>query len=94
MDDSRFIKMININPALIENIENPTDEMKLLAIKKNGLMIRYIENPTKENLIKAENYLDKVDALGGELKVIIEYSRTRLKGLKLAKHPNTQCSQK
>ncbi|MGO3299007.1 Rgg family transcriptional regulator [Pseudolactococcus laudensis] len=54
----------------------------------------YIENPTKENLIKVENYLDKVDALGGELKVIIEYSRTRLKGLKLAKHPNTQCSQK
>ena len=49
MDESRFIKMININPALIENIENPTDEMKLLAIKKNGLMIRYIENPTKEN---------------------------------------------
>lgn len=26
MDNSRFIKMININPALIENIENPTDE--------------------------------------------------------------------
>ena len=48
MDNSRFIKMININPALLVNFVNPTDEMKLLAIKKNGLMIRYIENPTKE----------------------------------------------
>ena len=27
MDDSRFIRMININPTLIENIENPTDEI-------------------------------------------------------------------
>ena len=33
MDNSRFIKMININPALIGNIVNPTDEMKFLAIK-------------------------------------------------------------
>ena len=48
MDDSRFIRMININPTLIENIENPTDEMKLLAVKKNGLVLKYIENPTKE----------------------------------------------
>ncbi len=48
MDESRFIKMININPTLIENIKNPTDEMKLLAVRKNGLVIKYIENPTKE----------------------------------------------
>ena len=39
MDESRFIKMININPTLIENIKNPTDEMKLLAVRKNGLVI-------------------------------------------------------
>ncbi|GHU37126.1 transcriptional regulator [Bacilli bacterium] len=40
----------------------------------------YIENPTKENLIKAENYLDKVEALG--VKVIVDYSRARLRDLK------------
>ena len=37
MEESRIIKMINNNPSIISTINNPTDEMKLLAIKKDGL---------------------------------------------------------
>ena len=40
----------------------------------------YIVERTKENLIKAEDYLDKVEVLG--VKNIVEYSRTRLRVLK------------
>ena len=48
MEESRIIKMINNNPSIISTINNPTDEMKLLAIKKDGLTLEYIENPTIE----------------------------------------------
>lgn len=40
----------------------------------------YIEKPIKENLIKAENYLDKVEELG--VKSIVDYARSRLMVLK------------
>lgn len=40
----------------------------------------YMVERTKENLIKAENYLDKVEALG--VKAIVDYSRVRLRELK------------
>ena len=46
MEESRIIKMINNNPSIISTINNPTDEMKLLAIKKDGLTLEYIDNPT------------------------------------------------
>ena len=37
MEESRIIKMINNNPSIISTINNPTDEMKLLAIKKDEI---------------------------------------------------------
>ena len=40
MEESRIIKMINNNPSIISTINNPTDEMKLLAIKKRWINIR------------------------------------------------------
>ena len=48
MDESRFIEMIKRNPSIIKTISNPTDEMKILAIKEDGLVLRYINNPTIE----------------------------------------------
>ena len=48
MEESRLIEMIKRNPTIIETIDNPTDEMKLLAIGKNGLLLRDIKNPTRE----------------------------------------------
>ena len=65
MEESRIIKMINNNPSIISTINNPTDEMKLLAIKKDGLTLEYIDNPTIEmqelaldNNIRAIRYID------------------------------------
>ena len=65
MEESRIIKMINNNPSIISTINNPTDEMKLLAIKKDGLTLEYIDNPTTEmqelaldNNIRAIRYID------------------------------------
>ncbi len=37
MEESKLIEMIKMNPSIIKTINNPTDEMKLLAIKKDGL---------------------------------------------------------
>lgn len=44
----KILKMIENNPSIISTIENPTDEMKLLAVRKNGLTLEYIKNPTEE----------------------------------------------
>ncbi|MBP2660567.1 MAG: hypothetical protein H6Q69_3599, partial [Firmicutes bacterium] len=48
MEKSKLIEMIKNNPNTIAYINNPTDEMKLLAIKKNGLALKYIDNPTSQ----------------------------------------------
>ena len=48
MDEAKTIEMIKKNPIIIKNIDNPTEEMKLIAINKNGLLLRYINNPTLE----------------------------------------------
>ena len=57
MEESKAIEMIKRIPTIIQNIENPTDEMKLLAISKNGLVLKYIKNPTKEmQEVKSYNY--------------------------------------
>ena len=43
-----MIRMIEMNPFAIKTIPSPTDEMKLAALKKNGLLLQYIEAPTQE----------------------------------------------
>jgi hypothetical protein len=40
--------MINKNPHVITSIPAPTEEMKLLALRKNGLLLEYIDHPTTE----------------------------------------------
>jgi hypothetical protein len=39
MEEAKILKMIDNNPNIISTINNPTNEMKLLAVKKNGLGI-------------------------------------------------------
>lgn len=65
MEESKAIEMIKRFPTIIENIKNPTDEMKLLAISKNGLVLKFIDNPTKEmqelaieNNVRAIQYIE------------------------------------
>lgn len=41
MEKSKLIEMIKNNANAIAYINNPTDEIKLLAIKKNGLTLKY-----------------------------------------------------
>ena len=45
MDEAKVIEMIKINPIVIKNISSPTEEMKKIAIEKDGLLLRYIKNP-------------------------------------------------
>lgn len=39
MEEAKLIKMISNNPNIISTINNPTEEMKLLALEKNGLVL-------------------------------------------------------
>ena len=43
-----FLNLIMKYPFIIRNIDNPTEEMKLLAVKQNGNTIQHIQNPTDE----------------------------------------------
>lgn len=48
MEESKLIQIIKSNPSIIATIDDPTEEMKLLAVKKSGLVLEYIKNPTIE----------------------------------------------
>ncbi len=48
MDYNRAIEMVKRNPIIIKTIKNPTEEMKLLAVEKDGMSLQYIKNPTEE----------------------------------------------
>ncbi len=47
MDTAKYLNMIQNNPYVIERIENPTEEMKLLAVQTNGLALQYIPHPSE-----------------------------------------------
>ena len=48
MEETKILGMIKNNPNIISTVENPTEEMKKLAVSKNGLVLEYIKNPTRE----------------------------------------------
>ena len=48
MEEAKYMKAIEANPSIIKMIPQPTDEMKLLALKKQGLVLEYIHHPTRE----------------------------------------------
>lgn len=47
MDKAKLAEMINNNPNAIAHLEHPSDELKLLAVRKNGLALQYIQAPTR-----------------------------------------------
>ena len=58
IEELYFCLIIN-NPYFIQYINNPTEKIKLEAIKQNGFVIQFIENPTEEMkwiAIKKEGY--------------------------------------
>ena len=48
MDDKLFIKQVKENPMLLENIDNPSDEVIKAALKKNGVVIKFIKDQSYE----------------------------------------------
>ena len=45
MTNEKYMNMIRNNPYVIDRIENPTEEMQLLAVQMNGLALQYIKHP-------------------------------------------------
>jgi hypothetical protein len=61
LSDKSKIEMLKTYGHLIELIENPTEEMKLIAVEYSGDNIRYIDNPSEElQLIAVGNYLRSI----------------------------------
>ena len=48
MEIEKILKNIEMSPLSIKMIPNPTEEMKKVAVQKNGLALEYIKEPTKE----------------------------------------------
>lgn len=44
--NSFYKKALQTNPRLIQDIENPTEEFQLIAVKSAGLVIQFIKNPS------------------------------------------------
>ena len=42
------LDMVTRNGEMIQHIDNPTEEMIMVALKNNGAAIRHIKNPTEE----------------------------------------------
>lgn len=51
--DDELIKFINENNHFFKLIDNPSEKVKLAALKINGYHIQYIQNPTEEMKIAA-----------------------------------------
>ena len=47
-DNSKDLKQVMINPDSIKDIDNPSEELQLIAVKLNGNTIQYINNPSEE----------------------------------------------
>lgn len=48
MEKSKLVEIIRSNPNALAYIQNPPEEIKLLAVQKNGLALRHIEKPSRE----------------------------------------------
>ncbi|WP_302485792.1 hypothetical protein [uncultured Megasphaera sp.] len=48
MTNEKYMNMIRNNPYVIDRIENPSEEMQLLAVQMNGLALQYIKKPSRK----------------------------------------------
>ena len=53
---SNNIKKLYNDPLYIRNIENPTKDEQIEAVKRNGMVIRFINNPSED--VKREAILN------------------------------------
>ena len=53
MEQEKVLEIIRINPHAIAHISQPTDEMKMLALRKNGLTLQHINSPSREMQLAA-----------------------------------------
>ena len=47
-DENKNLKILSLNPSYIKSIENPTEEMQIIAVKSNGMLLNYIKNSTEK----------------------------------------------
>lgn len=47
MTNEKYMNMIRNNPYVIDRIENPSEEMQLLAVQMNSLALQYIKHPSE-----------------------------------------------
>lgn len=68
------LKKIYQDPLSIRNIDNPTEEQCIVAVKKNGMVIKFIKNPTftviKEAIINNPLSVEYVEEVPEELGIL------------------------
>ena len=84
LSDKSKIEMIKTYGHMIELIENPTEEMKLISVENSGYNIQYIDNPSEElQLIAVGNYLRAIRFIENPSEKVqlkaIEYSGKNIK---------------
>lgn len=90
MDDKILLKQVKENPMLLENIDNPSRDIIIAAIKKNGIAIKFIENQDFEmRRIAIESNplsIEYMDNLEEELQVLAV--KLLWNSIKLIKNPS------
>ena len=68
-----YMRMIKINPFSLQHIPNPTEEMKLTALRENGLVLEFIDHPTKEmKLVALKNTAKAIQFIPDAPKELLE----------------------
>ncbi|MGL5148991.1 MAG: hypothetical protein ACRC7N_00255 [Clostridium sp.] len=93
MNEKNILNKLRENPFGIENIENPSNEMKLIAVKSNGLAIRYIkgelgEDIKREAIISNPLCVEYINDLSEDLLVLAV--KNLWNSLKLIKNPSNR----
>ena len=73
-----IINILKIYGCAIKCIENPTEEMKLTAVKQNGWAISYIKNPTEEvqmlTVTKGKSYIRYIENPTDKVKEFVGFN--------------------
>lgn len=64
------LKVVQTNVSIIENINNPTEDMQMEAVEENPYLIKYINNPTDKVIEKAIEGVDNIGDVADFLKHI------------------------
>ena len=83
------MRMIKINPFSLQHIPNPTEEMKLTALRENGLVLEFIDHPTKEmKLVALKNTAKAIQFIPDAPKELLEQAvHKSWTNLAYIKHP-------